>query len=64
MHLTTNIKTKKLKFNNKTYIGFTISSVYNFESLIELIPNSFNNKGLTYFNKTELPNSILEIIEN
>jgi hypothetical protein len=62
MHQSTNIRTKKLKINNKVYIGFTILSIHEHKSLTDLIDDSFNNKGLTYFKKTDLPKAILEII--
>jgi len=56
------IKTKKLKINNKTYIGFQISTLYNNKTLFKLINESFNYQGLTYINKLDLPKSILTII--
>lgn len=64
MHKSTHIRTKKLTISSQTYIGFTLSTVYNFKSLTDLIDESFNNKGLTYFNKIDLPKAILEVIEN
>ena len=57
------IKTKQLKINNNTYIGFTISQLYNYKSLFKLInTNSFNLKGLTYININDLPKSIINNI--
>ena len=57
------IKTKQLKINNNTYIGFTISQLYNYKSLFKLInTNSFNSKGLTYININDLPKSIINNI--
>jgi len=57
------INTKQLKINNNTYIGFTISQLYNYNSLFKLINNnSFNSKGLTYININDLPKSIINNI--
>jgi len=56
------IKTKKLKLNNQTYIGFQISTLYNNKTLFKLINESFNHQGLTYINKLDLPKSIITII--
>jgi len=56
------IKTKKLKLNNQTYIGFQISTLYNNKNLFKLINESFNYQGLTYINKLDLPKSIITII--
>ncbi len=57
------IKTKKLKINKTTYIGFTISQLYSYKSLFKLInTNSFNSKGLTYININDLPKSIINNI--
>jgi hypothetical protein len=56
------IKTKKLKLNNQTYIGFQISTLYNNKTLFKLINESFNYQGLTYINKLDLPKSIITII--
>lgn len=63
-HKTTHIRTKKLKSNNQIYIGFQVSNLYTNKYLFKQIESSFNFKGLTYYNKLDLPKSILEIIEN
>ena len=64
MHKSTHIKTKKLNKNTQNYIGFYLLDLYSNKSLNKLITeaNNFNYKGLTYFNKLDLPKSILEII--
>jgi len=64
MYKSTHIKTKKLKQNNQTYIGFYLTDLYSNRLLNKIIDkvNNFNHSGLTYFNKLDLPKSILEII--
>ena len=64
MYKSTHIKTKKLKQNNQTYIGFYLTDLYSNTLLTKIISkvNNFNHLGLTYFNKLDLPKSILEII--
>ena len=64
MHQSTHIKTKKLNQNTQNYIGFYLLDLYSNKSLNKLITetSNFNYKGLTYFNKLDLPKSILEII--
>jgi len=64
MYNSTHIKTKKLKQNNQIYIGFYLKDLYSNRLLNKLINkvNNFNHSGLTYFNKFDLPKSILEII--
>ena len=64
MHNSTHIKTKKLKQNNQTYIGFYLTDLYTNRLLNKIITkvNNFNHSGLTYFNKLDLPKSVLEII--
>jgi len=64
MYNSTHIKTKKLKQNNQTYIGFYLTDLYSNTLLTKIISkvNNFNHLGLTYFNKLDLPKSILEII--
>ena len=64
MHKSTHIKTQKLKQNNQTYIGFYLIDLYSNTLLTRIISkvNNFNHSGLTYFNKLDLPKSILEII--
>ncbi len=64
MHKSTHIKTKKLKKNNQIYIGFYLMDIYSNRPLTKIINkvNNFNHSGLTYFNKFDLPKSILEFI--
>ena len=64
MYNSTHIKTKKLKQNNQIYIGFYLKDLYSNRLLNKIITkvNNFNHSGLTYFNKLDLPKSILEII--
>ena len=64
MHKSTHIKTKKLKQNNQTYIGFYLTDLYSNRLLNKIVDkvDNFNHSGLTYFNKFDLPKSILEII--
>ena len=64
MYNSTHIKTKKLKQNNQIYIGFYLTDLYSNRLLNKIINkvNNFNHSGLTYFNKLDLPKSILEII--
>jgi hypothetical protein len=64
MYNSTHIKTKKLKQNNQTYIGFYLTDLYTNRLLNKIIDkvNNFNHSGLTYFNKLDLPKSVLEII--
>ena len=62
-HYKSNIlNTKKLNFNNKTYIGFKIEDLqnirnFNVENLVE-----FNLKGLSYINKENLTKNTLQSI--
>ena len=53
MYNSTHIKTKKLKQNNQTYIGFYLTDLYTNRLLNKIITkvNNFNHSGLTYFNK-------------
>ena len=64
MYNSTHINTKKLKQNNQTYIGFYLTDLYTNRLLTKIITkvNNFNHSGLTYFNKLDLPKSVLEII--
>ena len=64
MYKSTHIKTKKLKLNNQTFIGFYITDLYSNTLLTEIISkvNNFNYQGLTYFNTKDLPKSILEVL--
>jgi hypothetical protein len=63
-YTSTHIKTKKLKQNNQTYIGFYLTDLYTNKSLNKLINNvnNFNHSGLTYFNQIDLPKSILQVL--
>ena len=64
MYKSTHIKTKKLKSNNQTFIGFYITDLYTNTLLTKIINkvNNFNYQGLTYFNTKDLPKSILEVL--
>ena len=64
MYKSTHIKTKKLKSNNQTFIGFYITDLYTNTLLTKIINkvNNFNYKGLTYFNTKDLPKSILQVL--
>ena len=64
MYKSTHIKTKKLKQNNQTYIGFYLTDLYSNTLLTKIISkvNNFNHLGLTYFNKKDLPKSILQVL--
>ncbi len=64
MYKSNHIKTKKLKQNNQIYIGFYLTDLYTNRLLNKIINkvDNFNHSGLTYFNKFDLPKSILEII--
>ena len=60
-HYTTKIlNTKKLKINNKTYIGFNINDLFKIKNYIK--DNNiveFNYKGLSFINKNNLNKNIL-----
>ena len=64
MYNSTHIKTKKLKSNNQTFIGFYITDLYTNTLLTKIINkvNNFNHQGLTYFNQNDLPKSILQVL--
>ena len=64
MYKSTHIKTKKLKQNNQTYIGFYLTDLYTNRLLNKIINkvNNFNHSGLTYFNQNDLPKSILQVL--
>jgi len=49
MYNSTHIKTKKLKQNNQTYIGFYLTDLYSNRLLNKIIDkvNNFNHSGLT-----------------
>ena len=58
------LKTKKIKINNKTYIGFDLNDLLIIKLKKDYLKNDydFTLKGLTYINKNKLTNSILNII--
>ena len=60
-HYTTKIlNTKKLKINNKKYIGFKITDLFKIKNYIK--DNNiveFNFKGLSFINKNNINKSIL-----
>jgi len=59
------IKTKKLKLNNNTYLGFLINDLNNIKLINKLeIENviEFNLKGLTFINKNNIKKSTLQSI--
>ena len=60
-HYTTKIlNTKKLKINNKTYIGFNINDLFKIKNYIK--DNNiveFNYKGLSFINKNNINKNIL-----
>ena len=62
-HYTTKIlNTKKLKINNKTYIGFNINDLFKIKNYIK--DNNiieFNYKGLSFINKNNLKNTLNNI---
>ena len=55
------LKTKKLKINNKTYIGFNINDLLIFK-WYHKDPNiiDFTHKGYTYINVKNIPESTLQ----
>ena len=56
------LNTKKLKINNKTYIGFNINDLLNLK-FYQKNPNiDFNLKGLSYINIKSIPESTLQSI--
>ena len=60
-HYTTKIlNTKKLKINNKKYIGFKITDLFKIKNYIK--DNNiveFNCKGLSFINKNNINSNIL-----
>ena len=60
------LKTKKIKINNKIYIGFHLNDLLIIKLKKDYLKNDydFTLKGLTYINKNKLQNSILNIIKN
>ena len=56
------LKTKKLKINNKTYIGFNINDLLIFKWYQKNPKIDFNFKGLSYINIKNIPESTLQNI--
>ena len=56
------LKTKKLKINNKTYIGFNINDLLIFKWYQKNPKIDFNFKGLSYINIKNIPESTLQSI--
>ena len=54
------LKTKKLKINNKTYIGFNINDLLIFKWYQKNPKIDFNFKGLSYINIKDIPKSTLQ----
>ena len=59
------LNTKKIKLNNKIYIGFNINDLQNIKLKDKLTLNNvieFNLKGLTFINKNNIQKSTLQFI--
>jgi hypothetical protein len=59
------LNTKKIKLNNKIYIGFNINDLQNIKLKDKLTLNNvieFNLKGLTFINKNNIKKSTLQFI--
>ena len=59
------LNTKKIKLNNKIYIGFNINDLQNIKLENKLTLNNvieFNLKGLTFINKNNIQKSTLQFI--
>jgi len=59
------LNTKKIKLNNKIYIGFNINDLQNIKLKEKLTLNNvieFNLKGLTFINKNNIQKSTLQFI--
>ena len=56
------LKTKKLKINNKTYIGFNINDLLNLKFYQKNPKIDFNLKGLSFINIKNIPESTLQSI--
>jgi hypothetical protein len=59
------LNTKKIKLNNKIYIGFNINDLQNIKLKDKLELNNvieFNLKGLTFINKNNIQKSTLQFI--
>ena len=50
------IQTKKLTFNNNTYIGFKLNELIDYK--LHNLEYDFNNKGLTFINKNKLSKNL------
>jgi hypothetical protein len=59
------LNTKKIKLNNKIYIGFNINDLQNIKLKDKQTLNNvieFNLKGLTFINKNNIQKSTLQFI--
>jgi len=59
------LNTKKIKLNNKIYIGFNINDLQNIKLKDKLTLNNvieFNLKGLTFINKNNIQKSTLQFV--
>jgi len=56
------LNTKKLKINNKIYIGFNINDLLNLKFYQKNPKIDFNLKGLSYINIKNIPESTLQNI--
>tara|TARA_R110002051_G_scaffold1458_5_gene8178 strand:- start:156 stop:374 length:219 start_codon:yes stop_codon:yes gene_type:complete len=59
------LNTKKLKINNKVYIGFNINNLQDIKIIDKLNIRDvveFNLKGLSYINKNNIKKSTLQFI--
>ena len=56
------LNTKKLKINNKIYIGFNINDLLNLKFYQKNPKIDFNLKGLSYINIKNIPESTLQSI--
>tara|TARA_Y100000004_G_scaffold144480_1_gene164587 strand:- start:520 stop:729 length:210 start_codon:yes stop_codon:yes gene_type:complete len=56
------LNTKKLKINNKIYIGFNINDLLNLKFYQKNPKIDFNFKGLSYINIKNIPESTLQSI--
>ena len=59
------LNTKKVKLNNKIYIGFNINDLQNIKLKDKQTLNNvieFNLKGLTFINKNNIQKSTLQFI--
>ena len=54
------LNTKKLKINNKTYIGFNINDLLNLKFYQKNPKIDFNLKGFSFINIKNIPESTLQ----